>query len=153
MWEFTCTIVLYNLYFQTYWWERRQKVYKKSLEPLLQLPARCSGTHHLALLEQSLAPSSSSPPLSQRSATSLYQATSSDYKLSACWECLSSVKQPLKVFKEITKGRWENTSGRVINRDGEEKASSLLLPWREKQALKSKICSKKWTCLQETEEH
>lgn len=45
-----------------------------------------------------------SPLLSQRSATSSHQATSSDYKLSACWEYLSSVKQPLKALKEITKG-------------------------------------------------
>ena len=65
--------------------------------PLLGDPWSCSAGAEPSSLLQSLLPS-------QRSTTSSHQATSCDYKLSVCWEYLSSVKQPLKALKEITKG-------------------------------------------------
>lgn len=64
---------------------------------LLRDPSPCfAGAEPGSLLQ--------SPLLSQRSAASSHLATSGNYKLSACWEYLSSVKQPFKALKEIMKG-------------------------------------------------
>lgn len=59
IWLFNHTITYYRLYFQTRWpTQGGKEAWQQSSESPLQLPASCSGMHHLTSLELSLAPSS-----------------------------------------------------------------------------------------------